>query len=126
MAKKADGSKIMVNLRDKKRTHILLFDPEGTGRFMMGKPMVTKVTGSDDKDAGQEITFTVKKSKVHAADRMTVVIHSAKFKKAVKTGTRDVPASGNLTVTIAGGAMAIDTAPIPVNYIHDDDGCDEP
>ena len=55
---------------------------------------------------------------------MTVVIHSATFKKALKDKSLDVPLSGMLTVMISGTPVTVD--PIPVNYTDDADGCEEP
>ena len=59
----ANGSKIMVNIGKKKRTHLMVVDDPGT-RFVQDTTKVDSVTGTDANDGTQVITFTPKKPRV--------------------------------------------------------------
>lgn len=111
---KIDGSKLLVNVAAKKRTHLVLTDEAGS---FNDKTKVDKV-----KESMHGYSFQVKKPRPHNKKTLTVVIHSATRKEKEKL--RD-PASGMLVVTITTGTTTTDTT-IPVVLIDDPDGCDEP
>lgn len=118
----ADGSKIMVNTKAKKHTHLVIIDDPGA-RFDDNDPTTTTVK-SVTTDAGGT-SFTIKKWKVHNKKTLTVIIHTPKAKGRPKKFTTPTP--GTLAVTITTGAAA---TPVPVTDIPvvliDDDGCGEP
>jgi hypothetical protein len=111
----ANGSTIMINVGKKKRTHLLISDPDG--RFDSTKTTVTSVT-----DSLGIISFTPKPPRVHSPKTLTVVIHSAVF----HVKRFDDPTTAMLVVTIINGTTPIPVDSIPVVLIPDADGCDEP